>query len=548
MQMNSPPQTIASSLRKRRVGILDLLNDGAPLGWDRVYASHFRRQFTSITPQAVSVWCRELGHDVFYATYFGQQDPKELVPDDLDIVFIGAFTKASALAYALAKLYRTEGALTVVGGPHARSFPQDCLRFFDVVIKDCDKQLVKEILDGHIDPGATVSSGRPLNSLNTLPGWPSVEQRMPELLASSLHGKRAVWKAVPILSSVGCPYSCDFCVDWNQPYARVPREHLENDLRYLADNHPGTLVAYHDPNFGVQFDQTMDAIETVPAERRNPYVMESSLSILKGARLERLARTGCAYIAAGVESWEEYSNKSAASGTTGRKKLDRVTEHFRLLHRHIKGFQGNFVFGNDADRGREPLELTKEFVRRLPFVWPGVNIPTPFGGTPLFDKLMRDGRILEAMPFSFYYNPYLTFVLANYHPSEYYEMLSELFSEMTSARAWVKRLTSDAPPLVKFIHSVQAFGVFQELVEFRVIRKLLATDSQFRGFHEGRDKTLPEFYHRRFEERLGRYAELVTRADRTPGHAEIRADDEVTLGTSVPHTVSSAMPRERTPS
>ena len=51
---------------------------------------------------------------------------------------------ASALAYALAKLYRREGTLTVIGGPHARSFPADRLRFFDWVVLECDKTLIGE--------------------------------------------------------------------------------------------------------------------------------------------------------------------------------------------------------------------------------------------------------------------------------------------------------------------------------------------------------------------------------------------------------------------
>ena len=122
------------SVRRKRIGVLELLADAAPRGWDRVYASQFRRHFVSITPQAVAVWCRQLGHDVVYATYYGQSDPAGLLPADLDVVFVSAYTKASALAYALARLFRARGTLTVLGGPHASAFPDDCLRFFDIVV------------------------------------------------------------------------------------------------------------------------------------------------------------------------------------------------------------------------------------------------------------------------------------------------------------------------------------------------------------------------------------------------------------------------------
>jgi radical SAM family protein len=509
---------------RRRVGVLDLLADAPPRGWDRVYASQFRRQFVSIPPQAVAVWCRQLGHRVSYATYYGQQPPADLLPDDLDVVFIGAYTKASALAYALAKLFRRRGALTVLGGPHAGAFPTDALRFFDIVVDKCDKTLVDDIVRRRFDPPVHVSSRRPLTDL------PGVEERLPELCASSLAGLagrgRSVYNTVPLLASVGCPYACDFCVDWKNEYVRLPSDRLVADLAFVARRFPRVVVTYHDPNFGVQFDKTLDAIESVPEAHRNPYVMESSLSILKPARLERLRRTRCAYVAAGIESWADYSNKSGSGSTSGWNKLEKITEHFRQLRGYIAGFQANFVFGTDADRGREPLELTKEFARRVPFAWPGVNIPTPFGGTPFFDRLWAEGRVLRTMPFAFYYDPYLTFVPAHYTPIEYYDLLIDLFSLVTSREMWAKRLTAGTHWLVKFIHSVQACGMRHELGHLKQIRALLATSPEVRAFHDGRSTTLPEFYHHRFERMLGPYAELLSRSDRVPLHHHERSVDD----------------------
>lgn len=64
-----------------RVGILELLTPEAPLAWWQMPNAYLIiRQYASIMPQAVSVWCRSLGHEVFYATYFGQRDPKALLP------------------------------------------------------------------------------------------------------------------------------------------------------------------------------------------------------------------------------------------------------------------------------------------------------------------------------------------------------------------------------------------------------------------------------------------------------------------------------------
>jgi hypothetical protein len=496
----------------KRVGILDLAVDSPNRTWgEQLYSFYFRKQFVSITPQAISVWCRRLGHRVHYACYRGQGDPASLLPDDLDVLFVSSYTQASALAYALAKLFRKRGALTVIGGPHARSFPSDCLRFFDLAVTDCDQALIADILSGHADRGTVVSSNRPLTE------FPTVEERMPEIRIANFHrGRPILTSLVPLLASIGCPYSCNFCVDWNKSYVALPKEQLAADLRYLSDHFPKLLVGYHDPNFAVRFDETMDIIETIPAGRRNPYIMESSLSILKGSRLPRLTRTNCVYVAPGVESWSDYTNKAGAGDKCGVEKLEQVVAHFDVLSRHVPGLQANFLFGADVDRGREPVELTKSFIRRLPAVWPTINIPSPFGGTPLYDELLAAGRILQTLPFAFYYNPYLAITLKHYDPVDYYDHLIELHEEITSSVMLTRRLTTHAHPAVRFVHALRTLGTRRELAEFRELRAQLAGDRAFRAFHEKRSDDLPDYYHRIYERRLGRYAELMGHRDRIP--------------------------------
>ena len=63
--------------------------------------------------------------------------------------------------------------------------------------------------------------------------------------------------------------------------------------------------------------------------------MESSLSILKKGRLLRLRETNCRYVAPGIESWGDYSNKAGTGAKTGRAKLTKVLEHFQLLGQFV---------------------------------------------------------------------------------------------------------------------------------------------------------------------------------------------------------------------
>lgn len=512
-----------------KVGVLELLSDSVPQSWfDRIYNAWFRRHYASIIPQAVAVWCRQLGHTVYYATYYGQQDPKSLLPDSLDVVFIGTCSNASAIAYALAKLYGREKTLTVIGGPHARSFPLDCLRFFDLAVQDCDKTLVDNILSGSCDRNTVVTSGRPLKDI------PSVAERLPEIsIASFSSGRPTMFSNVPILTSLGCPYGCDFCVDWLNPYVMLPSEQVEADLSYVSKHLPGVMISYHDPNFGVRFDKVMDSIETVPKNARNPYIMESSLSILQGPKMRRLRETNCVFPIIGLDSWANYSNKAGVGSSIGEEKLEKVVAHLKELCQYVQGLQVNFLFGADVDKNDEPVELTKEFIRQLPFVWPAINIPTPFGSTPLYERYLSEGRILRSIPFSFYFTPHLVNILKNYNPIDYYEKWIEIYELATSGKIVMRRVSSARKRGLKAVHILRTLWMRDQLSQLRRIRELLQSDAEFRALHEGSSNKLPEFYRRRYREKLGVYAELITEEEMIPEHHPCRIPGYTVSGLNI---------------
>jgi radical SAM superfamily enzyme YgiQ (UPF0313 family) len=511
------------------------MSAGATRTWNhRLYNFLVTKQYASIMPQAISVWCRNLGHEVFYATYYGNQDPRSLLPKDLDIVFISSYTQASSLAYALAKLFRKEKTLTVIGGPHAKQFPEDCLRFFDIVVGDCDKTLIAEILRDK-PSGQILNSGRALKSI------PGIEERAAEIRSSTFfRGRPLPFTSVPLITSTGCPNSCDFCIDWNSPYVLLPLDQLEADMRYIYEHFPRVMIGLHDPNFGVKFEQVFDILEKIPNHHRNTYTMESSLTLLRGSRLERLKNLGKFYIVPGVESWTAYSNKvGAGAGDNPRTKLDKVIEQFNNVRPYVSGIQANFIFGLDIDSGNEPIELTKEFASRVPFVMPNFNIPVPFGNTPLYNKYFAENRLLTSMPFTFYYMPYLVFGLKNYGAESFYEKLIEIISYVSSKNMLLKRLKNAPSPFPAAYNLVKTLGNHQMLGRLREILTLLRSDSQFRSFHDQETDILPEYYHRRYEYLLGDYAGLMSREDRKP--VIVMHEKKVELTISQP----AAVPAER---
>ena len=118
----------------------------------------------------------------------------------------------------------------------------------------------------------------------------------------------------------------------------------------------------------------------------------------------------------------------------GRAKLEHIVRHIDLINEYVPGLQTNHIFGTDGDKGSEPVDLTREFVRRLPRVWPTLNVPIPFGGTPLQQELLAEGRVLKAMPFGCYKMPYLNIILKHYDPISYYDHMIAIQEEASSRK------------------------------------------------------------------------------------------------------------------
>jgi radical SAM superfamily enzyme YgiQ (UPF0313 family) len=494
------------------VGVIEILSDSVRLNCiERTYEACFRKQFASIMPQAVAVWCRELGHKVWYATYYGQQDPRRLLPKHLDVVFIATCTHASALAYALARCFRLEKTLTVVGGAHAKAFAEDCLRFFDIVVQQCNKTAIKNILDGHYPPRSIVDCPP------ETPCIPSVESRRYEIETSQFWRKRPTrFSWIPIMASIGCPYHCDFCTDWDTPYHALQPECLRADLEYIAKRLPGVLIQYHDPNFGVRFDSVMETIESIPSKNQNPYSITCSLSVLKTERMQKLAETNCVFVLIGLESWQGYSQKAGIGCTTGETKLAKIASHLKELNEYVPYIQVTLLFGTDVDIGEMPIRLTKALIKQIPTVWPVINTPIPFGGTPLFERYLKERRVLETMPFSFYKSPYLPTILKNYEPEDYYSKWIDLLAYQVSPCIVTKQLCASGRSSRKLLLAIRIAAARYQLYQLRRIKQLMDTDASLVAFHEGRQHDLPKLYKTLYCQKLGRYSSLMSDKDMVP--------------------------------
>src|SRR5438105_12946252 len=174
-------------MKKLRIAVIDLVSRGPCSLFMRVMGPNL----ASIMPQAVAAWGTQEGHDVTFLCYTGTEDLLRAVPADADLVFVGAFTEAAQTAYALSNFCRARGAVTALGGPHARCYPQDALRYFDYVLGFTDREALRGVLQAceqHRPLGVHIAARQQPTSL------PGVRERWPFI--------EAVLKKAPVLKIV----------------------------------------------------------------------------------------------------------------------------------------------------------------------------------------------------------------------------------------------------------------------------------------------------------------------------------------------------------
>jgi hypothetical protein len=218
------------------------------------------------------------------------------------------------------------------------------------------------------------------------------------------------------------------------------------------------------------------------------------------------------FIAPGIESWNAYGQKAGTGIAIAAEKFARIVAHFEIITKFVSGLQANFMFGTDADSGRNPVDLTISFINHFPNIFPGLAFPIAFGGTPMRAKLRAEGRLL-ALPPIFYINPLPTLRIKNYLTSEFFTYLISIFQAAVTPEMQFRRWLAPLPMAVRlsfFVRSLEILGYIHQLQAFL---KELSANKELQQFNDGTSTIVPAYYYSLLDRRLGQYARLLTRAE-----------------------------------
>jgi len=328
--------------------------------------------------------------DRFDLAYVDVPDVNALpgLPGEFDVVAISSFSAQIREAYELADRYRAAGAKVILGGLHVTALPQEAKRHADsVALGEGETAWPRVLADLERGKLAPVYDARGENfDLRNAP--------MPrfELLDIDRYNR------LTVQTQRGCPFSCEFCaasIRISPTYKTKPVEKVIAEIRRIKEIWANPFIEFADDNTFVNKRHSKALMRALAAEDVR-WFTETDISVAADDELLALMRdSGCAQVLIGLESASSAGLDGLEQKTNWKaKQLNRYLEAIQRIQDHGITVNGCFILGLDGT-GPDSFGSVWDFVRASGLYEVQVTVQTAFPGTPLYERLRREGRILR---------------------------------------------------------------------------------------------------------------------------------------------------------
>ena len=363
------------------------------VGRKGAYAPSTLTTLASLVPQELSA------EIVLFDEFIESFDPHTI---QADIVGLSFTTTNAFHAYNLAAILKKRGITVVFGGYHTTALPTEASMYADAcVIGYAERSWPKLLLDfqrGDLKKIYQEPYDQDFLDLNTI--------------RYDLLKKKKYFYPFTLEYSRSCNNSCKFCVIpsfSNGGLVCRPIQNVCRDIKEIG----GKNIVFLDSSPTENIEGFTELCLALKPLKINWYT-NGTFKVADNPELIKLmSESGCRGLLVGFES---INQSSLDDQEKSFNKVDKYKDFIKLLHQHKIYVLASIVFGFDND-DPSVFKKTVKFVNDCNIDVVHYAILTPFPGSPLFESLKKQGRILTEN-WSLYDSLHITFRPKRMTPEE----------------------------------------------------------------------------------------------------------------------------------
>ena len=305
-----------------------------------------------------------------------------------DLVAITSYSAQVYEAYELARRYKEAGIPVVIGGLHVTAEPEEAKRYADsVVIGEAEPlwpRIMADFKNNRLQPFYEEEHRGTYNLANSpLPRY--------DLLKPNHYNR------ITVQTSRGCPHDCEFCAGsklFGKGFRQKPVDSIIEEIKMIKEKWPKPFIEFADDNTFVDKKWSKDFLKKLmPLEIK--WFTETDISVADDEELlKSMYHSGCYQLLIGLESTSEDSLNGIEAHNWKLKQLDGYLEAINRIQSNGITVNGCFIVGLDGDTPGIFRDI-RDFIEKSKLLEAQVTVLTPYPGTPLYQRLRSEGRLLK---------------------------------------------------------------------------------------------------------------------------------------------------------
>jgi radical SAM superfamily enzyme YgiQ (UPF0313 family) len=340
-----------------------------------------------------------------------------------DIVLINFNLSSIPRAYELANIFKEKGIKVVFSGWYPSFNPKEALDHADSVLIGRNELNWLELLED-FENGKLQKFYGPKN-YDSSSKIPPTNVEIPGLVITGA-----------VEATRGCTFKCEFCPEANLPgseeFYKRPINEVIDEIKSISQK----TIMFYDNSLTIDTNYTKELFKKMIGLKKRFFCNGNSNVLANDVELVKLSKkAGCVSWLIGFESINQETIDYIGKQSNKVKEYKKAVEN---IHKNKMAVIGSFIFGFDTD-SKDVFEQTLKMIDKLKIDVVDFCILTPIPGTPIYEKLEKEGRIITK-DWSRYNMKNVVFKPKNITPEELIKGVKKLYKNYYSTPNTIKRI------------------------------------------------------------------------------------------------------------